>query len=320
MSNRPAPRPAPQNKLAEDILAGLDAVFGQHPGFRAVHAKGAMCRGSFVPSPAAPRLTRAAHAARPSTPVLVRFSDFAGVPTIPDNDLQGAGPRGMAIRFNLAEHEHTDIVAHSYNGFPVRTGEEFLEFVRALAASGPDAPKPTPIENFLASHPAALEFATTPKPIPTSFTREAFFGVSAVKFISSDGASRMCRYQLRPEQGTDYLSADDAAQKSPNFLFEELSARLASGPVKFRIDLEIAEPGDEMADASHHWPENRIVMEFGTLTLSEMADDSQPELRKVIFDPIPRIIGLEPSADPLWQLRADIYLMSGRRRRAAGGA
>lgn len=39
--------------------------------------------------------------------------------------------------------------------------------------------------------------------------------------------------------------------------------------------------------------------------------------RRMIFDPIPRVDGIEPSDDPLLELRAAIYLLSGRRRRQA---
>jgi catalase len=317
MSSHPPSRPAPQNKLAEDILVGLDAVFGGlHPGFRAVHAKGLMCRGSFTPAAAAAQLTRAPHIARP-TPVVVRLSNFAGVPVVPDNDPAGAGPRGVAVRFYLDEHVHTDIVAHSHNGFPTRTGEEFLQFARALAASGPGVTKPTPIDQFLQAHPAAMRFAVEPNPIPTSFAHEAFFGISALKFTNAEGVSRFGRYRIRPDAGTKYLSADEAAKKSANFLQDEFSARLARGPVKYQIVVQLAEPGDETADATSIWPESRPQLELGTITLTERVNDQEPELRKIIFDPIPRVDGLEPSDDPLWQLRADIYLMSGRRRRAA---
>src|SRR5215813_6452106 len=112
--------------LIKDLLDSLDALFGLHPGFRPVHAKGVMCSGTFAPSAEAAKLTRAPHATGASTPITVRFSDSPGVPTSPDNDPQHSGPRGMAVRFHLGEHEHTDIVAHSSNSFPARTGEEFL--------------------------------------------------------------------------------------------------------------------------------------------------------------------------------------------------
>ncbi len=120
--------------LASQLLDALDALSGLHPGFRPAHAKGLMCEGRFTPSIEAVQLTHAPHANRPSTPVTVRYSDGTGLPTIPDNDPARSGPRGMGIRFHLGEHVHTDIVAQSTNGFPVRTGEEFLEFIRAATA------------------------------------------------------------------------------------------------------------------------------------------------------------------------------------------
>ena len=115
----------------------------------------------------------------------VRFSDFAGIPTVPDNDPQNASPRGCAIRFHLAEHVHTDIVAHSVDAFPARTAEGFLEFLNALLATDPAGPHPNAIEQFLGTHPAALTFVQAPKPIPTSFAKESFFAVSAFKFTNA---------------------------------------------------------------------------------------------------------------------------------------
>ncbi len=41
-------------------------------------------------------------------------------------------------------------------------------------------------------------------------------------------------------------------------------------------------------------------------------------MHKIIFDPIPRVDGIDPSADPIIAVRAALYLLSGRRRRAAG--
>src|SRR5262249_5717123 len=65
-----------------------------------------------------------------------------------------------------ADHVHTDIVAHSHNGFPVRTGDEFLAFLRAVADNGPDASDPLPIAAFLATHPAAKAFVEAPEADP----------------------------------------------------------------------------------------------------------------------------------------------------------
>jgi catalase len=40
-------------------------------------------------------------------------------------------------------------------------------------------------------------------------------------------------------------------------------------------------------------------------------------MRQIIFDPVPRVDGIDPVGDPLTEVRSQIYLVSGRRRRAA---
>jgi catalase len=274
-----------------------------------------MCSGTFTPSPEAAKLTRAPHASKASTPVAVRYSNSTGVPTIPDNNPQRSGPRGIAVRFHLADHVHTDIVAHSTNGFPVRTGEEFLEFLHAVAAFG--AGKPEALGAFLATHPRAKRFVETPKPIPTSFARESFFAVTAFTFTNAEGASRHGRFRIRPEAGTDYLTEDEAAQKTANFLVDEIGPRLAQGPLRLGVFVQMAERGDDVTEASMPWPDSRVEIPFGTLTLTARVDDQEPQRRKIIFDPLPRVDGIDTSGDPLTEVRADIYLLSGRRRRAA---
>ncbi len=301
--------------LLQQLLEALDALSGLHPGFRPAHAKGLMCSGTFTPSPEAAGLTRAPHANSSSTPVTVRYSDSTGVPTIPDNDPARSGPRGIAVRFHLGPHAHTDIVAHSTNGFPVRTGEEFLEFLRAVGAFG--AGNPEKLGSFLATHPQARLFVETPKPIPTSFAREAFFAVTSFEFTNASGTSRHGRFRIRPEEGTEYLSAEDAATRSENFLFEEIEPRLAKGPIKLGVFVQLAGAGDDVTNASIAWPEDRQEVRFGSITLTNRVDDAEPERWKMIFDPIPRVDGIGTSGDPLTEIRSDLYLLSGRRRRAA---
>jgi catalase len=304
--------------LSRDLLRAFDNVNGgEHPGFRPAHANGVLLTGTFTASRDAASLTRAPHA-QGETPVTVRFSDFAGIPAVADNDPQSASPRGCAIRFHLGEHVHTDIVAHSHNGFPVSTAEEFLEFLRAVAASDPSKPHPNAIEQYLGAHPKALEFVQAPKPIPTSLARESFYTVSAVKFIAGDGSSRYGRYRILPELGNDYLSDAGAAAKGSNFLFDDIKQRVAETSIKFRIVVQLAQDGDAVDDAAVRWPESRPQVRFGEVALKALAANNDAEQRRIIFDPIPRVNGIEVSPDPLFQPRADLYLLSGRRRRAAG--
>ncbi len=307
--------------LSNAIIEQFDKIFGLHPGFRPAHAKGAMLSGTFTPAAGAASLTRAPHLARPSTPVTVRFSNSTGIPVLPDND-PNADPRGIAVRFHLAEHSHTDIVSHSTDAFPAHNGDEFLELLKALAASDltkpSDPANPKPIEKFLGTHPAALAFVQAPKPPPSSFARETYFGVTAMKFTNKEGASRFGRYRIVPSAGNDHLDAQAAAKKSANFLFDELKEKIARGPIEFRVFVQLANTGDVVDDATVHWPADRTLQELGKITLTKPVANDAAEQKQIIFDPIPRIDGIDPSADPLLELRAAVYLISGRRRRAAG--
>ena len=302
--------------LSHDLIQQFDTIFGEHPGFRPAHAKGTMFTGTFTPSPGAALLTKAPHITRESTPVTVRFSNSTGVPLIPDND-PNADPRGFVIRFNLAEHVHTDIVSHSTVGFPTHTGQEFLEFLRALASSDLSNIPASPFGAFLGSHPAALAFVQTHKPPPVSFSTETYFGVTAFRFTNADGVARYGRYRIVPAAGNEYLDAAAAAAKTPNYLFDEIKDRIAKGPVEYKIQVQVANDGDIVDDATIHWPDDRTLVDLGTLFLTAPVADSDHQQKQIIFDPIPRVDGIEPSDDPLLELRAAVYLMSGRRRRTA---
>jgi catalase len=303
--------------LSRDALQAFDDLFGLHPGFRPVHAKGILLSGTFSPSASSRELTKAPHISRPSIRVAVRFSDFAGVPTVPDYDSEGASPRGIAIRFYLEDHVHTDIIAHSVDGFPTRTAEEFVQFLRAIHASGPDAPKPTPIESFLSSRPAALAFVQAPKPIPTSFAKESYYSVSAYKFTDTAEVSTFGRYRVVPHDGNEYLEPSAAAKRSANFLFDEIKGRVARGTANMRVVVQVASDGDVVDDSTVHWPDQRPLLEFGTIELNGVVPEGDVAQRQIIFDPIPRVDGIDPSGDPLLDPRASLYLVSGRRRRAA---
>ena len=116
-----------------ELVESMHSAFGYNH-CRAVHAKGIILQGEFTPDTHAKEITRAPHLQGASSKVTVRFSDFSGVSTIPDNDPM-ANPRGMAIRFELAGGASTDVTAHSFNGFPVSDTDDLRELMLAIAAS-----------------------------------------------------------------------------------------------------------------------------------------------------------------------------------------
>ena len=193
------------------VVDMFHTAFGKHDG-RAVHAKGFILEGSFTPAPEARTLTKAAHLQSGSLPVLVRFSDFTGIPDIPDT-VGASHPRGMAIKFQMPENQSTDIIFHSFNGFPVSTTDEFKVMLEAIGANREG--NPAPFNQFLATHPIAKTFLTTQKPFTPSWGTLAYFGVNSFKFTNKAGQSQFVRYQIIPEAGEQFLTAQQVATLRP---------------------------------------------------------------------------------------------------------
>ncbi len=300
---------AQQTPLPVALVDALNKLSnGPHKGFRANHAKGVMVEGTFTPSPSAASFSKAPHFAK-SVPVLVRFSDTTGVPTLPDAD-PNASPHGIAIRFTLPGGSYTDIVSISANAFPVATPEDFLTFLQAAAQSGPDAQKPTPVEKFLSTHPAAVKFLSTPRPAPVSFGTLAFYGVNAFKFTNAQGVSHYARYQIIPVAGEHALSDADAKKADPNYLMDELPKRIAQGPVKFRLLAQVAHEGDPVNDGTAVWPDDRKLIPLGIISLTSTVKDQVTAQKAIMFSPLNLQSGIEPSADPVLLARPAAYGVS----------
>ena len=288
---------------------------GPYKGFRANHAKGIMAEGTFTPSAAAAGISKAPHLQGASSPVLVRFSNATGVPTIADAN-GNAMPKGMAIRFTLPDGSSTDIVAISVNGFPAATPEDFLGLLNAVAASGPDVAAPKPVEQFLASHPAAMKFVSTPKPAPVSFATQPFFGVNAFQFTNAKGETQYGRYRIVPVAGAQFLTDAEAAKQAPNYLMDELPVRLGKQEAQYRIVLQLAEAGDSVDDPTAIWPDDRKQVELGVLTIKSAVANSQEAERSLMFNPLVLPDGIAPSNDPVLLARPGAYAVSYGRRLA----
>jgi catalase len=299
--------------LYEQLVDALVALFGSHPGFRAAHAKGIVLKGDFVPTPGASSLSRAAHWQGGRVPVTVRFSNSTGLPTIPDGD-PNASPRGLAIKFHLPGDAATDIVAHSFTGFPVGTAEEFLAFLRAVATTPPGAAPSDELKAFFGSHPQALAFAVTPKPASVSFVTTSYFGVNAFRFVNAAGEVKVGRYFIRPVVAEQYHPPEAASAQSADYLSQEITSRLAAGPAQFRVFVQLAAPGDATHDGSQPWPADRPQVEVGLLNITESVTDGANLQRSLIFDPIRLTDGIELSDDPLPAARSGVYSVSYRRR------
>jgi catalase len=288
----------------EQIVAIMNKIWGQHPGTRANHAKGVVLEGVFMPTSAAVELSKAALFKSTNIPVTVRFSDSTGLPNIPDGS-PGANPHGMAIKFHLPSGGDVDVVANSLAFFPVSNGEEFRDLLQALLDSPPGSSKPTKADAFFATHPNAPK-AFGSVHTPSSFAREIYNGVNSFIFVSAGGARKYFRFKIVPDGGPAYLAAEEAAKLPPDGLVDEIKSRVHAQPVKFMLQAQLAEPGDTVNDGAKPYAPERKSVELGTIILNKSIEED----KQLNYLPLNLTDGIEPSDDPLINVRNNAYAIS----------
>ena len=189
----------------------------------------------------------------------------------------------MSIKFTLPGGAKDDIVTNALKFFTVATTEDFRDLQLAAAESPPGSPTPTKLQQFLKSHPG-VEKANATVGIPDSFADEQYNGVDAFIFTNAAGARQPFRYIIAPEK-VIHLAAQDAASRPPNYLMEELPARLANGPVTFHIEAQLAARGDPTRESPRPRPGGRRVVDLGVLTITSVVPDSDAEQKALLFLP-----------------------------------
>ncbi|WP_410509410.1 catalase family peroxidase [Methanosarcina hadiensis] len=303
---------SPQSSTPAELVDAINLVFGKQTYNRAIHAKGIVLEGKFFPSPSAATLSKAPHFQSAAVPVTVRFSDFAGIPTISDTDTL-ANPRGLAVKFHLPDGSETDLVIHSFNGFPSATTDEFKELLIAIGSSGPGVATPTPADTYLATHPVAKSFLESQQPPPVSYATLTYFGVNSYRFTNAQDQVVFGRYRIEPQEGNHFLSAEDVEKAAPDYLADEIRQCVARAPIRFDLRVQISEPGDKIDDPSIAWPDTRRTADIGLIEITKVVPDSDAVERDLLFLPAQLLEGIDP-ADPMIQFRNAAYVISYGRR------
>lgn len=292
-----------------DMIAGINRAFKQTTGLgdhRSLHAKGRFYSGTFTATPEAAALCRAGHLRGDPVPVRVRWSNGGGNPATPD---KAPDVRGMAVSFRLPDGTATDLLGQTAPRFGIRTPEEFLGLVRA-------ANNPARLPLFLARHPRLVSaLAANAKAgaikAPASFAEATFYPIHAYRWIAPDGTASWVRYTLSPTATQDDRLPETFA--GPDRLAEEMAARLARGPVRFRLDVHIAGPDDDPHDPASVWSHARLV-DAGTIEVTAVDPEREQNGEVVVFDPTRVVDGIELSDDPILTYRPGAYSESVRRR------
>ncbi len=305
----------PARLTAPRFTDAIQASNGQiYPGFRRAHAKGTCMAGYFEGNGAGEAVSNARIFARVRTPVLGRFSIGGGAPHGLDSS---ARVRSMALELNSDDGQQWRMAMNSFPFFGVSSVQAFYDQTRANTPD-PATGKPDPVQQaaFAEAHPEFARFAAWAKSAPwtTSWANTTFNGVNTFGFSNSQGARQHVRWSMLPQTAFAVLTPEQRAAADADFLSEDLTARLAQGPLRWDMIVTLAEAGDPITDPSQSWPDERQKLNVGTLVVESATPQTSGACRDVNFDPLILPAGVDGSEDPILAARSAVYSVSFNRR------
>ncbi len=300
------------------MVDAFEATNGKFEGYRRSGAKGICAMGEFTGTAEARSLSTASVFSGSAVPVIVRFSVGGANPKAPDNT---KGQRNLALQFNGPGGETWQMGNISSPVFGASSPAQMLGRVESLR---PDpatrAADPARVKAFADANPEVLlqgrYFAS--QPVPASFASVNYWGVHAFGFVNARGEKQWGKWIFEPVAGVQGLSDEEAKAKGPAFLFDDLRQRAREGKVAFNFNLELAQPGDKLDNATVPLPEGRRKVNLGTLRITSVSEDAGGACLNITFNPMVLPKGVEPSADPMLAARAAPYAVSLGRRLGEG--
>lgn len=278
----------------------LRAAFGGPDRRRTLHAKGRFYAGTFTATPEAAALGRAGHLTGDPVPVLVRWSNAGGDASVPD---KAPDIRGMAVKFRLPDGTSTDLLGQTARRFPTDSPDDFVAMTEASR-------KPLLLPLFMLRHPrmaSVMLDGLRSKAVAShrSFSQPTYYPIHAYGWRDADDRLSWVRYTFVPQPA----EAPAGTFEGPDRLFDEMAARLARGPVRYDVRLQVAGDGDDPHSAVSVWTHARELL-GGTLEVKAELPDQDP----VVFDPTRVVAGIELSDDPILRYRPSAYSESIGRR------
>jgi len=306
----------PVNPVA--MVNQFEATNGKFDGYRRSGAKGICATGEFTGSPEARALSVASVFSGKRIPVVARFSVGGANPKAADNT---KSQRNMALQFTLPNGEQWLMGNISAPIFGSSTPQQLMAL---LAVRQPDpatkAPDPVKVKAFNEANPEVLlqgKYLAS-QPVPASFASVNYWGVHAFGFTNPSGVKQFGKWIFEPVNGTQGLSDEEAKEKGASFLFDDLRQRVKEGKVAFNFNLELAQPGDQLDNATVPLPEGRKKINLGVLKITSVSDDDKGACLTVNYNPMVMPKGVEPSNDPMLSARAAPYAVALGRRLSEG--
>lgn len=300
------------------LMNQFEATLGHFKGYRRSGAKGICAAGEFVGSADGRALSTSTVFSDRSVPVIVRFSVGGGNPKAPDNT---KSQRNLSLQFSMANGERWMMGNISAPVFGSSSPQQFMALlVSRQADPATKVPDPAKVKAFNDANPEVLiqgrHYAS--QPVPASFGSVNYWGVHGYGFVNASDATQFGKYIFEPVAGLEGLTDEEAKAKGPSFLFEDLRQRVKDGKVAFNFNLELAQAGDVLDNATVPLPVGRKKVTLGTLRITSVSEDGGGPCLTMNFNPVLMPSGVVSANDPMLAARAAPYAISLGRRLGEG--
>jgi catalase len=301
-----------------EMVNQFERTSGKYEGFRRSGAKGSCAMGEFVGSAEGKNISISSAFSGHVIPVIVRFSMGGANPKAADNT---KSQRNLALQFNLPGNEVWQMGNISAPVFGSATPEQLFGRLQSLQADPTTkTADPVKVKAFADANPAVLMqgkyFAS--KAVPASYVSTNYWGVHGFGFSNASNQKVWGKWIFEPIEGVQTLSDEQAKAKDPNFLFDDLRQRVAAGKASFNFNLEIAQTGDILDNATIPLPEGRKKVTLGVLKVVSVSPDNTGPCLNITFDPNNMPKGVEGAADPMLRARTASYAIALGRRLVEG--
>ncbi|MCO6158645.1 catalase family peroxidase [Asaia lannensis] len=308
---------SPHRLTPDTLIAALQGVDGRHPGFRRNHAKGVCVAGWFEGNGAATAYSTASFFSSHRVPVIGRFALAGGMP------YQADAPgkvRSLALSLREADGQEWRMGINDIPLFPVSTPADFQALQQALRPDpGTGKPDPVRMTAFRAAHPHFAEAgaALAARPITSGFENDTYRSLDSFLLHDGKGAVTPMRFAMVPVAMTPAttpvagsIPSAPLSETGENALFVQLAKTLSAHPLRWRLVITLAGPGDTIDDPSRVWSAQDRQIEAGTLTLDKIDSEETGACTGITFDPLVLPDGIGASNDPVLQARSATYMRS----------
>ena len=295
---------SPQRLTPNEIVAAFAPPGGPALGHRRNHVKGICFTGTFDANGAGSSLSQAPMFLRGQYPIVGRFNLASANINAPD---AMARVRGLGLQITAPDGQVWRMAMISAPVFPVATPQAFHALQLAAGSKEPDAMK-----NFVAAHAEFAAFGAWAQTAPWtgSYAEERYNSLNSFTFTNASGTASVVRWSLVPAAQPVLVPPAELAQRGPDFLEQEITQRIKSGPLHWTMAVTVANANDTTEDPSKEWPPDRHTLEVGTLTVQEIEPEADGPCRDINYDPTVLPSGIGTSNDPFPAARSSAYRRS----------